>query len=182
VIHSSKEVLARWNEARRRGLPEEGALLIAEIAWQELTLLLSGEAVKTWAISTSRFGVGSRQDSQQTPPGWHRVCARYGDNAPPGTVLMERAPTGRVLAPGDWSRRSDEDLILTRILHLEGLEPGVNQGPGTDSRERCIYLHGTNHEQDIGRPASHGCLRLRNLDMIELFDRVNGRETWCWTG
>ena len=100
--------------------------------------------------------------------GWHRIHARIGAGAPLGTVFESRVPTGRV-----WRGEAAEaDLILTRVLTLEGLEDGVNRGPGRDSLERYIYLHGTNHEDQLGRPASHGCVRLANADVVELFDRV----------
>src|SRR5207247_9578161 len=90
------------------------------------------------------------------------------EGAEPGTHFVSREPTGRT-----WrGEATSEDLILTRIVRLEGLEPGVNQGAGHDSLERYIYVHGTNHESAIGIPASHGCIRMRNADVIALFERV----------
>src|SRR5262249_56027294 len=103
-----------------------------------------------------------------TRAGWHRVRARIGDGAEPGTVFKSREPTGEV-----WrgENRSD-DLILTRILTLDGLEDGINRGPGSDSLERYIYFHGTNQESLLGTPSSIGCIRLANADIVALHDRV----------
>src|SRR4029079_5343157 len=116
----------------------------------------------------SHLGVGGEEGSHRTPPGWHRIHARIGEGQPLRAVCSIRSPTGDM-----WrGEPSDSDLILTRILTLEGLEPGVNPGPGRDSLERYIYFHGTNHEDRIGQPDSHGCIRLRNDDVVTLFDRV----------
>ena len=104
----------------------------------------------------------------RTPPGWHRIHARIGEGAPSGAVFVSREATG-----DRWKGEPEAaDLILTRILTLEGLEDGVNRGPGHDSLERYIYIHGTNHEEELGRPASHGCVRMGNADVIDLFARV----------
>jgi UDP-N-acetylmuramate-alanine ligase len=132
-------------------LPER--LLVVDVERQRATLLDGETAVVSWPVSTARNGIGGTEGSYRTPPGWHRVS---------------REPTGET-----WRGEApDEDLILTRILTLEGLEDGVNRGPGCDSLERYIYLHGTNHEALIGRPVSHGCVRLSNRDVTELFTRL----------
>ena len=119
-------------------------------------------------MSTARAGIGGEEGSFRTPPGWHRIHARIGEDAAPGTVFVSREPTGET-----WCGEArDDDLILTRILTLDGLEDGVNRGPGCDSLARYIYLHGTNQEHLLGRPVSHGCVRLSNDDVRELFERV----------
>jgi UDP-N-acetylmuramate-alanine ligase len=149
-----------------RELPDR--LVIVDIARQQAHLLEQGEVLWTASVSTSHVGVGGDQDSNRTPLGWHRIHARIGAGAEPGTVFSSRAPTGEV-----WRGEArPDDLITTRILWLEGLEPGVNQGPGCDSRERYIYLHGTNHEDRLGTADSSGCVRLANADIVTLFDRV----------
>jgi len=118
--------------------------------------------------STSRFGTGIRENSFKTPPGIHRICEKIGEGAPMGRIFTERRDTGV-----DWDGISGGDnLILTRILRLEGLEEGINRGKGVDSFERCIYIHGTNREDLAGTPISHGCLCLRNQDIVRLFDTV----------
>ena len=147
-------------------LPER--LLVVDVERQRATLLDGETAVVSWPVSTARNGIGGTEGSYRTPPGWHRVHRRIGEDAACGTVFVSREPTGET-----WRGEArDEDLILTRILTLEGLEDGVNRGPGCDSLERYIYLHGTNHEALIGRPVSHGCVRLSNRDVTELFTRL----------
>ena len=128
-------------------------------------------------------GIGAAAGSHRTPPGWHRVAGRIGATAPLGQIFRARRRTCRVLLPSAWRQPPNgEDLILTRILRLDGLEPGVNRGPGIDSFSRYVYLHGTNHEQLLGRPASHGCIRMANRDIAALFAFIGGRKTWCWIG
>jgi UDP-N-acetylmuramate--alanine ligase len=148
-------------------LPER--LLVVDVERQLSILFERDAAVASWPISTSRNGIGGTEGSYRTPPGWHRINRRIGEDAAPGTVFVSREPIGET-----WrGEAGDQDLILTRILTLEGLEDGVNRGPGCDSLERYIYLHGTNHEALIGRPVSHGCVRLSNRDVTELFARLS---------
>jgi hypothetical protein len=148
-------------------LPEQ--LLVIDVERQLATLFEKGAAVASWPVSTARNGIGGTEGSYRTPPGWHRIHRRIGEDAAPGAVFVSREPTGET-----WRGEvRDEDLILTRIITLEGLENGVNRGPGCDSLERCIYLHGTNQEALVGGPVSHGCVRLSNRDVTELFARLS---------
>ncbi|HEY6865844.1 MAG TPA: L,D-transpeptidase family protein [Candidatus Eisenbacteria bacterium] len=143
-------------------------LIVVDVERQGLTLLEGGRATASWPVSTALAGVGGASGSLRTPPGWHRIDARIGTGATPGSVFESRVATGEV-----WrGEPRPEDLILTRVLTLDGLEPGINRGPGCDSRERYIYIHGTNHEDALGRPASHGCVRMANAGVVELFERV----------
>ena len=143
-------------------------LLVLDVDRQRLMRVERGEVVAEYPVSTAEAGIGGAEGSFKTPPGWHRIHRRIGEGEPPGMVFESREPTGRI-----WRGDSiDEDLILTRVLTLDGLEDGVNRGPGYDSLERYIYIHGTNHEHRIGRPSSHGCVRMRNEDVIALFDEV----------
>jgi lipoprotein-anchoring transpeptidase ErfK/SrfK len=129
---------------------------------QRLTLKSGEESVRTYPVSTSRFGLGSEEGSMKTPLGQFRVAEKFGADAPVGTVFKSREPVGfRDEHP------PDEDLVLSRILWLDGLEEH-----NANTRQRYIYIHGTNHEDKIGRPASHGCIRMRNTDLIALFDQV----------
>jgi hypothetical protein len=149
---------------------EPSRWLLVESDRQVVTLVENGAAVVTWLCSTAAAGIDAREGSGGTPPGLHRIAARIGEGAEHGTVFASREPTGEVWhadAPAGGG-----DLILTRILTLEGLEEGVNRGPGVDSLARYIYLHGTNHEDRVGEPCSHGCIRLRNDDITDLFARV----------
>ena len=177
-----KGVTQHWREAVDRGMTEGAVLLLADVDAQRLHVAEAGEATREFAISTSDKGLNARAHSHGTPPGFHRVIERYGNHAPLGAVFESREPTGRVVPPADWRGASSEDLILTRILRLEGLEPGVNRGGDVDSCQRYIYLHGTNHEDRIGQPASAGCIRMRNMDIRDLFDLTENRDTWCWIG
>ena len=156
--------------APTREMPER--MLLVDVARQRLVRFAGGEPVAECPVSTSANGVGGEEGSFRTPPGWHRIHRRIGAGAARGAVFVSREPTGETW--GDETR--DDDLILSRVLTLEGLEDGVNRGPGCDSLERFIYLHGTNHEDDLGRPVSQGCVRLGNDDVLELFDRVQEGE------
>ena len=159
----------------RRGLTRPGApaelpkrLLVIDSERQLAIWLEDGTAAAVWPVSTARAGIGGAEGSFRTPPGWHRIRARIGGDAASGSVFVSREPTGET-----WRGEArEDDLILTRILTLEGLEDGVNRGPGCDSLARYIYLHGTNHESLLGRPVSHGCVRLSNEGVCELFVRL----------
>ncbi len=143
-------------------------LVLVDVAGQRVLLLERGEVTGEWPASTAANGIGGRSGSFQTPPGWHRIHRKVGAGAGRGAVFVSRENTGEV-----WRGETrDDDLILTRVLTLEGLEDGVNRGPGCDSLERFIYLHGTNHEDRLGEPVSHGCVRMANAGIEELFDRV----------
>ena len=142
--------------------------LVVDVAGQRLGLLVDGLLAGDYPVSTALAGIGGTDGSLRTPPGWHRIHARIGAGMEPGTVFRERIATDEVWRGED---RSD-DLILTRILTLDGLEPGVNRGPGCDSLARTIYLHGTNQPAQLSTPVSHGCVRMASADVIELFERA----------
>jgi lipoprotein-anchoring transpeptidase ErfK/SrfK len=129
---------------------------------QTLQLLHDQEVVHQFPISTSRFGLGQASGSFQTPIGRFRIYEKVGGDQAPNTVFRGRVP---VINPSD--REKESDLITSRILWLDGVEPH-NQ----NTRERFIYIHGTNEEHLIGHPASHGCIRMRNGDVVRLFDLV----------
>lgn len=145
--------------------------LLVDVTGQRLALLQNDKVAWVRPISTALAGIDCRQDSGGTPSGLHRIEKKIGDGCPWGQVFESRRPIGRTWAPGD-SDPGDADLILTRILTLDGLEDCVNRGPDMDSLSRYIYIHGTNHEGRIGRPVSHGCIRMTNDDVLDLFDQV----------
>ncbi len=148
--------------------------LLIDTTGQALYQVRDRDILSLWPVSTATVGLNNRDSSGGTPPGVHRIAQKIGTDAPVGTVFDSRKPTGETWDP-QWNEqpeRLEKDLILSRILVLEGLEPGVNQGPGVDSRQRFIYIHGTNREDLIGQAVSHGCIRMNNHHMIDLFDRV----------
>ena len=148
--------------------PEE-LFLVQSVEDQSLTVCIGKRVVRQYTCSTSRFGVGCRENSFKTPVGVHRISEKIGFGAPRGRIFRERMDTGI-----DWDGSTDGDnLILTRILRLEGLEEGINKGPGIDSFDRSIYIHGTNREDLIGSPLSHGCLCLTNDDIVSLYETVD---------
>jgi UDP-N-acetylmuramate-alanine ligase len=176
VTHPVDQILAaRSLDLARAALLRRGApralpsrLLVVDVDRQRAVWFEDEMAKAAWPVSTAHAGIGGAEGSYRTPPGWHRVHRRIGEGAEAGSVFVAREPTGEI-----WrGQPRDDDLILTRILTLDGLEEGVNRGAGCDSLERYIYLHGTNHERLLGRPTSHGCVRLANADVRRLFDDV----------
>ena len=145
--------------------------LLIDTALQSLAVIENGTMTRQYPVSTSRYGIGNRENSLMTPRGVHRITEKYGHGAPLGRVFRDRLDTGVTWKIGD-AGSPGENLVLTRILRLEGLEDGVNRGPGIDSYERSIYIHGTNNESSIGTPASHGCVCMSNVDVAELFDAI----------
>ncbi|MCG8394045.1 MAG: L,D-transpeptidase [Pseudomonadales bacterium] len=138
----------------------------------EQWLELRGERTERFPISSARNGAGSASGSEATPLGQHVVRARFGAGLPEGAVLVGRKPTGETYSAALAGQHPDRDWVLTRILWLGGLEPGRNQGGDVDSFRRFIYIHGTPDTEPMGSPASHGCIRMRNADVIRVFDQV----------
>jgi len=179
---ADREPVARrhFEAAVARGMPREAVLLLVRVPAQTMDMVVNQTVITTFPVSTSRHGIGNRQHSYRTPLGLHEVVARIGADAPPGQVFRGRVPTHEVIPPDAWRGNAGEDLVLTRILWLRGREPGLNAGPGICSYERYIYIHGTNEEHRLGRPASNGCIRMANQTVIELFHAVANRPVWCW--
>jgi lipoprotein-anchoring transpeptidase ErfK/SrfK len=142
------------------------------IAAQRLYLIDNGIIIKSYPISTARNGPGELQGSNCTPRGWHVIRAKIGAGLPPGSVLVGRRPTGEIYNAQLAKYHPERDWILSRILWLSGLEIGVNRLGQVDTFRRFIYLHGSPDHLIDGKPRSCGCIRMRNADIIELFDRV----------
>ncbi len=132
----------------------------------------AGAAPRHYRVSTALNGPGERMNSECTPRGRHIVRARIGAGLPIGTVFVGRRPTGEIYSEELASQFPGRDWILTRILWLRGLEPGRNRFGEVDSMRRYIYIHGTPDDQPMGVPRSHGCIRMRNDDIVDLFDDV----------
>lgn len=137
--------------------------LVVSIDDQKLMVIRRGQCIREFVVSTSAKGMGFKENSNRTPTGRFRICEKIGDGEPCGTIFKSRVPSG-IWTPGE---NPDHDLVLTRILRIEGLEDR-----NANTFRRFIYFHGTNREDLLGSPASHGCIRLSNDDMIELFDIV----------
>ena len=155
------------------GLPSAEDCIVVSIDQQKLWHI-RGQDCRTYVVSTARAGRGCVQDSHQTPEGLHQVCEKIGAGAVPGMVFKARQPTGTLAS--EWPSPED-NLLTSRILWLDGLEPGRNQGVATDgrvvdTRRRFVYIHGTNQSDKLGQPNSHGCVLLSDADVIRLFDVV----------
>ena len=163
------DVIARLRIKIRKVRPDAPDKFIAvDTAHQLLTLFDRTGALRTFTISTSKFGIGNRVDSRQTPPGMHRIVEKIGEGAPAGRIFKDRLDTGIDCLPD----AGGDNVIVSRIMRLEGLEEGINRGPGIDSYERYIYIHGTNKESSVGTPLSHGCIVMKSADVIELFNGI----------
>lgn len=129
--------------------------------------------VQSFVISTAEKGTGQKKGSFCTPLGQHTVRAKIGRGAPLFAQFAARRLTGKIWNPSMSAPNSKEDWILTRILWLSGLEVGFNRLGNQDTMQRFIYIHGTNDQAHLGKPSSHGCIRMDNRDIIDLFDKIN---------
>lgn len=137
---------------------------------QQLQLLdESGAVLNEYSVSTSKYGAGNANGSEKTPLGLHRIAEKLGGAMPVNEVFIGRLPHGNLEECQARGVDLPDDVIMSRILWLEGMEPGRNKGGYVDTYQRYIYIHGTNHEDDIGTPQSIGCIRMRNDDIVELF-------------
>lgn len=155
----------------RLGIKPADRSLVVRLGLQTMQFVKSGTLVKTYVISTSRRPPCNVKDSLGTPCGMHEIAERLGAGQPPGMVFKARVPTGRHFSELPLAD-TEHNLITSRILWLRGLEPGVNLGGNVDTHARYIYIHGTNHEDKLGTPLSAGCVLMRNLDIIELYEVV----------
>ena len=153
-------------------MPRSTRILI-QIASQTLELYQGRELLRRYPVSTGANGAGERNGSGCTPRGRHQVRIRIGGGCPAGTVFRGRRPTGEIYDSALAAQFPDRDWILTRILWLTGREPGLNRGGCVDTLRRFIYIHGCPETEPMGVPCSHGCVRMRDRDLIELFDLVS---------
>lgn len=132
----------------------------------------SGKSVRSYRVSTGANGVGEENGSFCTPRGKHVIRAKIGAGQPENAVFVKRRPTGEIYTPDLGAQHPGRDWILTRILWLSGKEHGFNRFGSCDTMRRYIYIHGTPDAIELGRPGSRGCVRMRNSELLELFDRV----------
>jgi lipoprotein-anchoring transpeptidase ErfK/SrfK len=148
--------------------------IIIHIPSQELDLLDdSGDIFRRYRISSARYGTGQQRGSFRTPLGRHIIRAKVGAGQPVNTVFVRRRPTGEIYSPELGAAFPRRDWILTRILWLSGREPGFNRLGAVDTMRRFIYIHGSPDSVEMGKPGSIGCIRMRNRDLVELFDLVD---------
>ncbi|MBF6648011.1 L,D-transpeptidase [Methylobacter sp. BlB1] len=142
------------------------------ISQQQLSIIGNGQILRSYAVSTAKNGAGERRGSECTPTGWHKIRAKIGTGQPLHAVFVGRRPTGEIYSMELGKQYPQRDWILTRILWLGGLEPGKNRYGEVDTAWRYIYIHGCPDELMNGKPESHGCIRMKNADVLDLFDRV----------
>ena len=150
-----------------------GNLIVVSATDQQLFLIKNNKIVSNYSISTAEAGLGNLSGSYKTPVGFHKIAKKIGENAKFGTIFKARQNTqsiGKILKKPE--EKSDSDNITTRILWLTGMEQGFNLGGDVDTHNRYIYIHGTDEEGRLGTPASHGCIRMGNHEIIEMFDQV----------
>ena len=157
------------------------SLLYVDIDKQNMFLLKKGTVFKVYKISSSYYGTGSEVNSLKTPLGKHEIYRNLGQNLPVNAILKGRVWNGAIANILTEEVDTDFDHVTSRILWLDGLEVGKNKGKGIDSRSRYIYIHGTAEEGLIGKPASDGCIRMYNSDVIELFELVEEKaQVWIY--
>jgi hypothetical protein len=164
------QMLARQLDAY--GVASTREVIYIDAGRQYLRLYRAGEIVRQYPVSTAECGLGCAENSGRTPAGLHKIADKIGAGEKPGMIFRSRVSTGECADIRCDASVSGEDCITSRILWLEGLEPGINKGQGVDTHDRYIYIHGTNEEGCIGKAVSHGCIRMKNADVIDLFDRV----------
>ncbi|MCP5530920.1 MAG: L,D-transpeptidase [Opitutaceae bacterium] len=153
------------------GIKPTHRVLLVSITTSTLQFFTGGHVIKSYAISTSRKPPSNQRGSLGTPRGLHEITERIGGGQPIGMVFKGRVPLGRHFSEMP-ENATDTNLITSRILWLGGLEDGINRDGEVDTHDRYVYIHGTNHEDRIGEPLSAGCVLMRNLDIIELYDHV----------
>lgn len=144
-----------------------------DLTTQTLLLKKGDTVVGRYPVSTASNGPGEKKDSECTPRGRHIIAEKIGDGCEINTIFVGRRATGEIYRPGMRTQFPERDWIITRILWLKGTEPGFNLGGEVDSYNRYIYIHGTPDDVEIGKPGSRGCIRMRNNDMVELFEKVH---------
>jgi len=147
--------------------------MYVSVKHQELYLVENDSTIKKYPISTSKKGIGNKQNSFKTPYGLHIIKRKIGDDVPLGGIFESRVYDGQIATIYTQKIDVPTDFVTSRIMWLEGEENGINRGRNIDSYNRFIYIHGTAEEGLIGQPASHGCIRMKNKDVIELYNLVD---------
>lgn len=149
------------------------------VSSQQLYCYEGVDVCAVYAVSTAKKGVGEQLGSECTPRGWHQIYRVIGQGMPENSIFVSREWTGQIYSKAWAEAEPTRDWIVTRIVQLTGLEPGVNQGGTVDTLRRYIYIHGTPNEASIGHPSSHGCIRMRNADLLAFVPWVSeGMRLW----
>ncbi len=179
VIVAAEKGLLQLCDKLGLSLPGETWLVISIQKQRLYRVSSTGEELSSYAISSAIKGVGNLQGSLQTPLGLHSIAEKIGGGCAAGEIFKGRQSTGEIAKTELQARTTGVDCITSRILWLQGLEPGVNQGEDVDSYQRYIYIHGTHEEGLIGQPASIGCIRMYNEDVIELYQHID-KGSWVY--
>jgi len=147
-------------------------VLLVSVKDQKMYHIKQGEVLSEYVISSSVYGEGSKDGSNKTPLGLHKVKSKFGDKTPINGKMIGRVFYGKITTIYTGNSKSKTDDVLSRILWLDGMEEGLNKGDGIDSYTRYIYIHGTSEEGQLGKPASHGCIRMKNKEVIELYEKI----------
>ena len=169
--YSQTEIIAKVNNYLNKNVKYDN-LLFVSIENQKMYRIQSKNIIETYDISTSKYGIGNQMGSNKTPTGLHKINSKYGHKTPVNGRMIGRVFYGQIAKIFSDTTTSKTDDITSRILWLEGLENGINKGDNIDSYKRYIYIHGTSEEGRIGIPSSHGCVRMKNKDVIDLFNEV----------
>ena len=183
IISTSCAVLQDYNIMNKNNIIEKirlidsefnsyESLIFVDIASQQLFHIKKGTVIKVYSISSSFYGTGSEANSFKTPLGKHEIYKKIGKDLPENAILKGRVWNGAIASIVSEPIDTDFDHVTSRILWLDGLEKGRNRGGSVDSKSRYIYIHGTAEEGLIGQPASLGCIRMLNDDVIEIFNKV----------
>lgn len=169
ILFAENPIEIAQNYLKEKAVKE---IIFISIEKQRLYYIKDNKIINDFIISSSAYGTGNKAGSNKTPLGLHKVKEKYGDNTPIYGRMIGRVFTGNIATIYKNNTKSKTDDITTRILWLEGLELGKNKGKGIDSFKRYIYIHGTSEEGRLGTPASHGCIRMKNKEVIDLYNKV----------
>ena len=169
--YSQTEIITKIDNYLNKNVKYDN-LLFVSIENQKMYRIQSKDIIETYDISTSKYGIGNQMGSNKTPTGLHKINSKYGYKTPVNGRMIGRVFYGQIAKIFSDTTTSKTDDITSRILWLEGLENGINKGDNIDSYKRYIYIHGTSEEGRIGIPSSHGCVRMKNKDVIDLFNEV----------
>ena len=169
--YSQTEIITKIDNYLNKNIKYDN-LLFVSIENQKMYRIQSKDIIEKYDISTSKYGIGNQMGSNKTPTGLHKINSKYGHKTPVNGRMIGRVFYGQIAKIFSDTTTSKTDDITSRILWLEGLENGINKGDNIDSYKRYIYIHGTSEEGRIGIPSSHGCVRMKNKDVIDLFNEV----------